>query len=491
VARLLPRGRTQTHATEQHATEAADDHTDKLDHPTALVRRRRWTTAGAAGLLAVAVGLPTVVPAVTAWADEDDLKHRRSMVNGQLRDAKGDLGHSSQALTRAVRRLDAAQSRLSEAQAHLQETRVQLEKAIAFDELMQRKLDEAKARLEAAREELAEGQAAVLRQRRQLAEFAAESFQSSDNRFLEMRVFLRSESPESLTTQMDAVDSISNKQSVSFAHLKASEVLLKVNEDEVQAAKREVAIKRAAAARNLERKEALEAEAEAAEQAVADLVDARASAHREAEAAKQADLAEVQQLESERARIQDRLAEIARRRAAALARAREAAEARRAAAAAAAAEEQSSSSGGGGGGGGSAPAPAPVDDGLIYPVDSYITSSYGMRYHPILHYTKLHDGTDFGAGCGTPVRAADSGQVLSTYYSSGYGNQVLIDHGIERGVSLSTSYNHLTSFAVSPGEHVSQGEVIAYSGTTGYSTGCHLHFMVYENGGTVDPMSWL
>jgi murein DD-endopeptidase MepM/ murein hydrolase activator NlpD len=487
VARLLPRGRTQTHATEQHATEAADDHTDNLD-----VRRRRWTTAGAAGLLAVAVGLPTVVPAVSAWADEDDLKHRRSMVNGQLREAKGDLGHSSQALTRAVRRLDAAEARLSEAQAHLQETRVQLEKAIAFDELMQRKLDEAKARLEAAREELAEGQAAVLRQRRQLAEFAAESFQSSDNRFLEMRVFLRSESPESLTTQMDAVDSISNKQSVSFAHLKASEVLLKVNEEEVQAAKREVAIKRAAAARNLERKEALEAEAEAAEQAVADLVEARASAHREAEAAKQADLAEVQQLESERARIQDRLAEIARRRAAALARAREAAEARRAAAAAAAAEEQSSGGdGGGGGGGGSAPAPAPVDDGLIYPVDSYITSSYGMRYHPILHYTKLHDGTDFGAGCGTPVRAADSGQVLSTYYSSGYGNQVLIDHGIERGVSLSTSYNHLTSFAVSPGEQVAQGEVIAYSGTTGYSTGCHLHFMVYENGGTVDPMSWL
>ncbi|MGH3318497.1 MAG: M23 family metallopeptidase, partial [Nocardioidaceae bacterium] len=133
----------------------------------------------------------------------------------------------------------------------------------------------------------------------------------------------------------------------------------------------------------------------------------------------------------------------------------------------------------------------PGGGGLSYPVSSYITSPYGMRFHPVLHYWKLHDGTDFGAGCGTPVRAADSGTVLSTYYSSGYGNQVLIDHGIESGVSLSTSYNHLTSFAVSPGEHVEQGEVIAYSGTTGYSTGCHLHFMVYENGATVDPMSWL
>jgi murein DD-endopeptidase MepM/ murein hydrolase activator NlpD len=77
------------------------------------------------------------------------------------------------------------------------------------------------------------------------------------------------------------------------------------------------------------------------------------------------------------------------------------------------------------------------------------------------------------------------------YYNGGYGNRVIIDHGVQKGVSLSTSYNHLSQFGTFIGDTVEQGEVIGYVGTTGYSTGCHLHFMVYENGGTVDPMSWL
>jgi murein DD-endopeptidase MepM/ murein hydrolase activator NlpD len=422
----------------------------------------RWTAAGAAGLLVTALG----VPALSAWgADEDDLKNRRSRVADRLQEARGDLTHSSRRLTRAVRRLEAAQAELDAAQQHLSRTRARLADAIAYDELMQQRLDDAKARLAAARDDLAEGRRAVARQRDRLAEFAAESFQSTDNKFLELRVFLRSETPESLTTQMEAVDSIANKQSTAFARLKASEVLLKVNEEEVEAAKREVAAQRRAAARNLERKQALEAEAQVAKARVSELVAARASAQQEAEEAKEADLARVQGLESEREAISDRLAELARQRAAALARAR-------------AAERASRSA---------------VDtvEGLMYPVDSYITSPYGMRVHPIYGYYSLHDGTDFGAGCGTPVRAADDGEVLSAYYSTGYGNQVLIDHGIESGVSLSTSYNHLSSYAVSAGESVSQGEVVGYVGSTGYSTGCHLHFMVYENGDTVDPMSWL
>jgi murein DD-endopeptidase MepM/ murein hydrolase activator NlpD len=114
-----------------------------------------------------------------------------------------------------------------------------------------------------------------------------------------------------------------------------------------------------------------------------------------------------------------------------------------------------------------------------------------MRLHPILHVYKLHDGTDFSASCGTPVYAAADGTVLTQYFNEGYGNRVLIDHGYVQGVSLSTSYNHLTSFALTPGSQVSRGQVIGYAGTTGYSTGCHLHFMVYVNGRTVDPMTWL
>ena len=114
-----------------------------------------------------------------------------------------------------------------------------------------------------------------------------------------------------------------------------------------------------------------------------------------------------------------------------------------------------------------------------------------MRMHPILHVWKLHDGTDFGAACGTPVYAAAAGTIVSEYYDSAYGNRVIMNHGIVNGISLSTSYNHLTSMVAGVGEHVERGELVAYSGTTGYSTGCHLHFMVYVNGATTDPMGWL
>jgi murein DD-endopeptidase MepM/ murein hydrolase activator NlpD len=114
-----------------------------------------------------------------------------------------------------------------------------------------------------------------------------------------------------------------------------------------------------------------------------------------------------------------------------------------------------------------------------------------MRMHPILHIRKLHDGTDFHAPCGSPVYASADGRVMAAYYNTGYGNRIIIDHGFVRGVSLWTSVNHLTSFAVRVGQHVKKGQLIGHSGTTGYSTGCHMHFMVYVNGYTVDPMRWL
>jgi murein DD-endopeptidase MepM/ murein hydrolase activator NlpD len=130
---------------------------------------------------------------------------------------------------------------------------------------------------------------------------------------------------------------------------------------------------------------------------------------------------------------------------------------------------------------------------LSYPTASpVVTSSYGMRFHPVLQYYRLHAGTDFRAYCGTPILAPADGTVLYARYLEGLGNQVLINHGYSSGgSSVMTSANHLTSFAVSSGQSVSRGQVIGYSGTTGTSTACHLHFEVYVNGSTVDPMGWL
>jgi len=124
-------------------------------------------------------------------------------------------------------------------------------------------------------------------------------------------------------------------------------------------------------------------------------------------------------------------------------------------------------------------------------VSSYITSPYGMRFHPVLHYWKLHDGTDFRAPCGTPIRAAADGKVTDKYYNGGYGNRLFVSHGVIDGSSITTVYNHLSRYKAHVGERVKKGEIIGYAGTTGYSTGCHLHFMVYQDGRVVNPMKWL
>ena len=98
---------------------------------------------------------------------------------------------------------------------------------------------------------------------------------------------------------------------------------------------------------------------------------------------------------------------------------------------------------------------------------------------------------DFGAACGTPIKAAADGTIMSQYYNSGYGNRVILNNGTIRGANIVTTYNHLSRFAVSAGQRVSRGQTIGYVGTTGSSTGCHLHFMVLVNGSHTNPANWI
>ncbi len=110
--------------------------------------------------------------------------------------------------------------------------------------------------------------------------------------------------------------------------------------------------------------------------------------------------------------------------------------------------------------------------------------------HPVLGYARLHAGIDYAAACGTPVLAPADGTVIGTPYTEGGGNKLILDHGVLRGVNLTTVYAHLEGVAVTSGP-VSRGDVVAYVGTTGLSTGCHLHFETRENGVPEDPRNWL
>jgi murein DD-endopeptidase MepM/ murein hydrolase activator NlpD len=123
----------------------------------------------------------------------------------------------------------------------------------------------------------------------------------------------------------------------------------------------------------------------------------------------------------------------------------------------------------------------PSAAGFLWPVNGPVTSPFGWRWG------RMHEGVDIGAGDGTPIRAAASGQVVYAGWMSGYGNLVAIDHG--RGIS--TAYGHQSSIAVGVGQVVSQGQTVGYVGCTGHCFGPHLHFEVRINGSPVDPLGYL
>jgi len=130
---------------------------------------------------------------------------------------------------------------------------------------------------------------------------------------------------------------------------------------------------------------------------------------------------------------------------------------------------------------------APWRGRFVRPVLGGITSGYGWRIHPITRRRQFHTGVDIAAPYGTPVKAGGDGRVIDTGWHGGYGNAVIIDHGNR----VSTVYAHLSSIGVAEGTLVKAGDVIGRVGTTGFSTGPHLHFEVRVNGAHVDPFSRL
>ena len=124
---------------------------------------------------------------------------------------------------------------------------------------------------------------------------------------------------------------------------------------------------------------------------------------------------------------------------------------------------------------------------LMFPSEAEITSDFGWRIHPLLGSLRFHSGIDFGATYGSTIRAADSGTVIWAGWYGGYGNAVIINHG----GGISTLYGHTSKLYVHEGQSVQIGDAIAAVGSTGLSTGPHLHFEVRKDGEPVDPMAYL
>lgn len=136
----------------------------------------------------------------------------------------------------------------------------------------------------------------------------------------------------------------------------------------------------------------------------------------------------------------------------------------------------------------SAPAPGtPSVSGFQWPINAPVSSGYGYRVHPIFGTRRLHSGLDLGAGSGTPIASAKSGTVISAGWQGGYGNTVVVAHGD----GITSLYAHQSSISVSVGEEVNRGDIVGLVGSTGWSTGPHLHFEIRVNGVAVDPMPYM
>ncbi|HEY0952677.1 peptidoglycan DD-metalloendopeptidase family protein [Nocardioides sp.] len=410
--------------------------------------RRRLAAAVAACSLAVgALAVPQ------AFAEPKDLKNKQKHAQQQVRSAQHDLDESSARLRNAQGALERAVRDLQKARGEFQAASARLDAAEIRDQQMQSRLEAAEQRLSDAQTDLADGQAALADQRLKLTDTVTDIYEQGDPQLLAFATILESRSTADLTRQSALNDVIVGREARAYDDLHAAEVLLQVRENQVQSARDDVEVQREAAAEHLVTMEQLHTQARDARNKVVALVETRRDARAKAVRARQHDRRELREAKQRENRIKQQILAAARR-----------------------------AKGGYRG---------PTNGLMIRPVPGVVTSSYGYRIHPIYHYWGLHDGTDFGVSCGEGMRAVASGTVIAKYYSSVYGNRLYLSLGQINGKNVTAVYNHATGYRVGVGEHVRQGEVVGYVGSTGWSTGCHLHFTILVNGSSVDPMNWL
>ncbi|WP_344222100.1 peptidoglycan DD-metalloendopeptidase family protein [Kribbella sancticallisti] len=415
----------------------------------------------------------------SAQADPPDPAAKKKQLDSQINESKADLHESYDQLAKSVAAYNQAETRYKVVQARYAVAQGKLAAAKAADVVAASKLRQAESALQNALNEVAAGEQVIVLQK-QVAGRAAQSAYQQQNSLVGLSIVLKGASPADVATGVQVQKNVFGIQGNTIAKLNNAQAQLASKRAKLTAAEKIVAAQRAEAARTVQQVTALTKQVAQDKAEAAKLAQAQLTAYKAAEKDKNTELAQYNALVAERNRVQQIL--IARARAEKLAAAKRKA-AREAAERAKAKKENRP------------PRDVPDDpgtsSGLSYPINTYITSPYGMRFHPVLHYWKLHDGTDFGGGCGTPIRAAASGVVSDRYYNGGYGNRLFLSNGVIKGSSITTVYNHLSKYKVRVGQRVSKGQVIGYVGTTGYSTGCHLHFMVYQDGQVVNPMKWL
>lgn len=417
----------------------------------------------------LAVGLSV---ALVAPAGAEDLNDKRDHVRKAIVSAKKDVSESQAEMSAAVARLAKAQAALAKAQRTLAAATEAVNDAKAVDAAIGLRLEQARDKLAAAKRAVTKAKAAVQAQLSLMGQAAREAYQKQTD-LVGLSVVFESADTGDLSQRLQWNTTVFDATSAQMARLRQLQAELVAAQRAQAEIEKQIAADKAEAAANVERLQVLEAKAASAKSGVSIMVAKLAVARKAAAADLEAERNEYAGLQAQEAKISaeiKRRAEIARKK-------RLAEEAKRRAAAKKAGKKY-----------------VPRGEsarGFIRPVNASPGSPFGLRFHPILHVWRMHRGQDFGAPCGMPIYAAQNGRVASAGWQGGFGNYVVIDHGFIRGKYVSTGYAHQRRIVVHRGQRVKQGQLIGYVGTTGLSTGCHLHLQVYVNGGVVNPMNWV
>ena len=516
MRRLLPPAKSTTFASPQR---------DAKDDPSAMSRRHRRVQGLALAFVVGLSGWAVSAAGTIHTASADDLTDRKDEVSKQITKSEAAAEGYSDEVNKAADALQKSQNDLDQARRTLQGAQDAVTQAKAADEAKAAELQKARSDLSRAEQKVRSNEAAQVREHRKLSVVVSRTVQQQTP-MMGVATFLTNMDSGDMNARIQWSNALMAGGQQALDQLETRQIALSKARDVEKQARDRVAREKQAVEDLLERKQQAESAADTAKQDVAAAVTANEKAKKSADAKLAGERKHQDELRAEEdqldKRIKERIAaakraEEARRRAkeaaakaAAEKKAAEKAAARKEAKAAAkkkaAAKHRGSASKVESTPRRSAKHSRPhrhhpkkahkrssgstrkASSYFDYPVNGPITSPYGQRFHPVLHVWKLHDGTDFGASCGTPIRAPRDGVVAEKYFNRGYGNRLMLDHGKIGGHYVTTGYNHASSYTVGVGQHVSRGQVIGYVGTTGFSTGCHLHFMVWTDGNRENPM---
>lgn len=380
-------------------------------------------------------------------ARAENLNDARDRVRKELSQTNKEIAADKKALAQAKARLAASQVELTKARRALEAANAKLATAKADDARIAQELAEADAAAQAAETAERQAQAEVDEQRRVVANAVRTAYQQQTP-LVGVTMFFGTDSAVDLAQRMQWTDTIFGSVQAQYARLTAAEAQLAQASASAQAAQAKVADRRKASAAALATVQKLTDEAAGYQATVTRLVASNKALQAEAEDELEQSQAQYEKLQREEAKIAAKLAK----------------------------DNYNLVNKG----------------GFIRPVNAPAGSPFGMRFHPILHYWRMHWGTDFGAACGAPIRAMANGKVVSAgWTTTGLGNYTIINYGKMKGAQLASGYAHQSKIIVKAGEYVAQGQIVGYVGTTGLSTGCHLHLQIYRNGERVNPMKYL